>query len=215
MPYTEPSAASCREHLALDRDGATRRDEVEHLGLEHVEARVDEVGVDLLRTWLLEEGLDASVRGGPHEPVAARVRDRRQQDGRLRSRRAVERDHLAEIGLAQGVSVQREEAPLELTPREADRAAGSERLVLDRVLEREAVVPRAEPRLDLVGEVPARDDRALDAVPGEVLEGVREQRPVDEREHVLARAIGERSEPRALAADQDHRREAHEPILGS
>ena len=50
---------------------------------------------------------------------------------------------------------------------------------------------------------------ALDAVPGEVLERVREQRPVDEREHVLARPIGERSEPRALPADEDDRGERH------
>ena len=75
-----------REDLALDRDGATRRDEVEHLGLEHVEAGVDEVGVDLLRPRLLEERLDATVRGRPHEPVAARVGDRREQDRRLGAR---------------------------------------------------------------------------------------------------------------------------------
>ena len=50
---------------------------------------------------------------------------------------------------------------------------------------------------------------ALDAVPREVLERVGEQRPVDEREHVLARPVGERSEPRPLAADEDDRGKAH------
>ena len=129
-----------REDLALDRDGATRGDEVEHLRLEHVEAGVDEVGVDLLGPRLLEEGLDTTVRGGADEPVPARVGDRREQDRRLRAGRAVERHQLAEIGLAQRVAVEREEAPLELAPGEADRAAGPERLVLDRVLEREPVV---------------------------------------------------------------------------
>ena len=49
----------------------------------------------------------------------------------------------------------------------------------------------------------------LDAVPREVLERVREERPVDERQHVLARAVGERSEPRALPSDEDDRRKAH------
>ena len=49
----------------------------------------------------------------------------------------------------------------------------------------------------------------LDAVPREMLERVGEERPVDDRQHVLARAIGERSEPRALATDQDHRGETH------
>ena len=76
------------------------------------------------------------------EPVAARVGDGREQDRRLRARRAMERDQLAEVGLAQRVAVQREEAALELAAGEADRAARPERLVLDRVLEREAAVPR-------------------------------------------------------------------------
>jgi hypothetical protein len=121
----------------------------------------------------------------------------------------MERDELTEVRLAQRVAVQREEGALELAPCEADRSARTERLVLDRILEGHPVVPRAKRRLDLVGEVPARDDPALHAVPCEVLERVREERPIDEREHVLARAVGERSESRALAAHEDDRRERH------
>ena len=77
----------------------------------------------------------------------------------------MERDHLAEVGLAQRVAVEREEALVELAAGEADRTARTERLVLDRVLEAHRVVARPEPGLDLVGQVAARDDRALDAVP--------------------------------------------------
>ena len=127
----------------------------------------------------------------------------------------MEVDELAEVGLTQRVAVQREEAALELARREPDRAARPQRLVLDRVLEGETVVPVPEPRLDLVGEVAARDDRALDAVTGEVLERVREKRPVDEREHVLPRPVSERPQARSLTADEDDRREAHEPLRGS
>ncbi len=65
----------------------------------------------------------------------------------------MEGDQLAEIGLAQRVPVEREEAPFELAAGEADRSAGAERLVLDRVLERHAVVLGAEPGLDLIGQV--------------------------------------------------------------
>ena len=68
---------------------------------------------------------------------------------------------------------------------------------------------RPEDRLDLIREVPAGDDRALDAMPGEVLERVGEQRPVDDREHVLAGAVGERPQPRSLTADEDDRGKAH------
>ena len=121
----------------------------------------------------------------------------------------MEGDHLAQVGFAQRVAVEREEAPVELAPREADRATGSERLVLDRVLECHAVVLVAEDGLDLIGEVAARDDRPLHAVSREVLERVGEQGPIDEREHVLARSVGERSEPRSLPADEDDRRKTH------
>ena len=121
----------------------------------------------------------------------------------------MERDHLREVRLAQGVPVQREEARLELAPREPDRASRAERLVLDRVLQRHAVVLRSERGLDLIGEVPARDDRLLDAVPREVLERVGEQGAVDEREHVLADPVGEGSQPRALPAHEDDGRQAH------
>ncbi len=208
-PVDGPLLRELREDLALDRDRAVGWNELERLRLEHVQTRVDQVGVDLLRPGLLEEALDPTVVREPDEPVAARIGNRGQQDRRLRARRAVEAHELREIGLAQRVAVQREEAPLELASGEGDRAAGSERLVLDRVLECEALVPLAERRLNLVGQVSARDDPALDAVPREVLERVGEERPVDEREHVLARPVGERPEPRALPSHEDDRRKAH------
>ena len=122
-----------RKDLALDGDGATLRHEVEHLGLEHVQAGVDEIGVDLLRPRLLEERLDAAVRRRADEPVAARIGDGSQEDRRLRARRTMERDHLAEIGLAQRVAVQGEEAALEAARGERDAATGAEWLVLDRI----------------------------------------------------------------------------------
>ena len=59
------------------------------------------------------------------------------------------------------------------------------------------------------GRYPHEMTALLDAVPREMLERVGEERPVDDRQHVLARAIGERSQPRALATDQDHRGKRH------
>ena len=150
MPKTEPSSASrgkTSRSIETERPGGTRSSD---LGLEHVQAGVDQVGVDLLGPRLLEERLDATVRSGANEPVSARIGDRREQDRRLGPGRAMERHHLAEVGLAQRVAVEREEAPVELAPGEADRSPGAERLVLDRVVERQAVVVGAEARLDLV-----------------------------------------------------------------
>ena len=42
-----------------------------------------------------------------------------------------------------------------------------------------------------------------------MLERVRELRPVDERQHVLSRPVGQRAQPRAEAANEDHRRQGH------
>ena len=69
-------------------------------------------------------------------------------------------------------------------------------------------VPVAEMGLDLGRQVAAGEDRAVDAVAGKMLEGVREERPVDERQHGLRRARGQRTQARALAPDEDDRREA-------
>ena len=73
-----------RKDLALDRNGAARRDQVEHVRLEHVQARVDQVGVDLLRARLFEEAPHLPVPVHPHEPVAGRILDGCEQDRRAR-----------------------------------------------------------------------------------------------------------------------------------
>ena len=121
----------------------------------------------------------------------------------------VEVDERAEIGGAQRVAVQREERPVEIPGGVTDAAARAERLVLDAILEAQLAVRRAEVRLDLRRHVAARDDRATNAVLPQVLEGVGEERPVDERQHVLARRLGERAQARPLPPDEDHRRKSH------
>ena len=202
-----------REDLPLDRDRVVLGNAGERLRLEDVQPRVDEVGVDLLGTGLLEEGLDAAVVGDPHEAVPARVRHGRQQDRRLRPARAMEADELGEVRLAQRVAVQREEAPLEAAGGERDPPARAERLRLDGVLEGEIAVAVAEGCGDLVRQVAAGDDRALDAVPCEVLERVREERAVDERQHVLPRRVREGPQAGPLAAHEDDRGQAHRPTV--
>ena len=102
-----------------------------------------------------------------------------------------------EVGLAQRIAVEREEGLVDPLRGEADRAAGAERLLLDLVFEPQVAVAVAEMLLDLGREVAARDDRARDAVAAQMLEGVGELRPVDERQHVLSRPVGERAQPRA------------------
>ena len=114
-----------------------------------------------------------------------------------------------EVGLAQRVAVECEERLAEVTRGEPDRTSGAEGLVLDLVLEREIAVRVAEMGADLGRQVAAGHDRAAHAMPAQVLERVGEQRPVDERQHVLAGSLGEGQESRSLPADQDDARQAH------
>src|SRR5204862_7898958 len=123
-----------------------------------------------------EEARDPSVGTEADEAVAGRIGDRRQQDRRLRAAIAMELDEPPEVGSAQRVAVQREEASDDPARCEADRAAGAERLVLGAVLERETVRVVAEVFPDLRRKVAARERRAHDAVPAQMLECEREQR---------------------------------------
>ncbi len=114
-----------------------------------------------------------------------------------------------EVGVAQRVPVQREEGLAHLARGEGDPAGRPERLVLDAVAELEVAVARSEVLPDLGRQVSAGDDSATDAVAAEMLEGKGEERTVDERQHVLADAIGQRAEARPLPSDQNDRGQAH------
>ena len=121
----------------------------------------------------------------------------------------METDDLVEIRVAERVPVQREEGLVESVRGKRDAARGPERLLLDAVLELEIAVGGAEVLLDLRRQVATRDDPAPHAVPAQMLEREREERPVDERQHVLADALRQRAQPRSLAADQDDGGQAH------
>ena len=148
------------EDLALDRDRATGGDARQHVRLEHVGAGVDQVGVDLLGPRLLEEAEHLPVGGGAHEAVAARVVDGRERDRGARAGGAVALDQAAEVVIREDVAVEHEErAAHAALGGEADGAGRAERLRLDRVDDLEALdpgPPRAELRLDRVGQVAAQ-----------------------------------------------------------
>ena len=76
----QPALGEHRPDLALDRDVAVRRDQVEHRALEHVGAGADQVGVDLLGARLLEEAEHAAVVVDAHEAVGARILDRHERE---------------------------------------------------------------------------------------------------------------------------------------
>ena len=101
--------------------------------LEHVGAGVDPVARRLARRGLLDERDDAAVGLGRHDAERARVVDLGERDRGLRAVLVVEAHHRVEIEVGEDVAVADDDALVDALGREADRAGGAERLVLDRV----------------------------------------------------------------------------------
>ena len=113
-----------------------------------------------------------------------------------------------EVEAGEHVAVAHDEALVDAVGREADRAGGAERLVLDRVAQphaAERVVARlvAEVRVERVGEVAHREHDLVDAVIGEPHELALEERLVRDRQQRLRGGERQRPQPRPLAADED------------
>ena len=118
----------------------------------------------------------------------------------------MERDQVAEVEGGEHVAVAHDEALVEPLGGEADRAGGTERVVLHRVAQHEvAEAALGEVRLERVGQVAERQHDLVDAVARQPRELALEERLVGDRQQRLGRGVGERAQPRALAADEDDR----------
>src|SRR3989442_5793601 len=69
-----------REEVLREIEFLVRRDELEDLGLEHIDARVRQVRERLLLPRLLLEFLNPAVRVEAHDPELRRILDLRQGD---------------------------------------------------------------------------------------------------------------------------------------
>ena len=114
----------------------------QHLGLEHVDARVDRVGEDLSPRGLLEEPLDTAVVVGDDDPELERVVDGLEADRDRGALCPVRVDERAEVDVAQRIARDHEEGLVEPLVREPDRAGGAERLLLDGVVDVDARATR-------------------------------------------------------------------------
>src|SRR5581483_9911248 len=120
--------------------GPVARDVAEHLGLEHVDPGVDRVAEDLAPGGLLEEALDPAVLVGDDDSELERVLDRLEPDRDRGAALAVELDQAGEVDVAERVAGDHERGVVEAAAREAHRAGGAERGLLDGVLDLEPEV---------------------------------------------------------------------------
>ena len=93
-----------REHVAREVDHLALGDEVEHLGLEHVDAGVDGVGEHLAPGGLLEESLDGAVGTRDHDPELERVLHVLQRDRRGGAGVAVRLHERGEVDVGEDVA---------------------------------------------------------------------------------------------------------------
>ena len=204
VPVQRAGRRELGEHAALDREQPAARDHLQHLGLEDVDAGVDERRA-LPLPGLLEEAGDRAVLAQFHESVAPRVFDRREEDGAHAALGRVRGRQRAEVDVAEDVAVEHVEAAVvQHGVAVGDGAGGAERFVLDGVGDLEPVAGAvADDGLDRLGEEAGREHRPLHAVTGEIVEDVGDERPLDDRRDRLGHAGGDGPQPRALAADED------------
>ena len=192
------------EHAALDGEQPAARDHLEHLGLEHVHAGVDQRRA-LPLPGLLEEARHRPVLAELDQPVAARVLDGREEDGAHAAPAAVRRGEGGEVDVAEHVAVEDEKARVvQASLAVGDGSGRAERLVLDAVVHFEAVGRAvADDGLDGLRQEPRGEDGPLHAVPHEVVEDVRDERALYDRRHRLGHARRDGAEARTLAPDED------------
>ena len=123
------------ERLAFDRHPTSRRDAIEHRGLQHVGTGVDVVRGRVARPGLLDERHHPSVVIGGYDAEARRIVDLGEMNGGFGPAHVVERDQRADVEVGEHVAVHHEKALVDpdVAGREPDGAGGVERLGLDRV----------------------------------------------------------------------------------
>ena len=120
-------------------------------------------------------------------------------------------DQGGQVEIGEDVAVEGQEAVVEsvgeLGGGEPDRAGRAQRLRLGDVADPDAgtLLLAGECLAQDIGQEPTREDDLGDAVGGQPLDRVGEQRPVDQGEGRLRDSLCQRPEPRSLPTDEDDR----------
>ena len=165
-------------------------DVTKHLGLEHVDARVDRVREDLAPRRLLEEAFDSPLLVGHDDPELERVVDRLEADRHRGALLPMRGDERREVDVAECVARDHEEGVVETLLGELHRARGAEGLFLDGVVDVHVErLAAAEVRADGLRHEGERDDDLVHLVPAQQIEDVLHARLADDRHHGL-RLVG-------------------------
>ncbi len=183
----EAVADQLGEQVALDRAARSRGGHpIQHLALDHVGARADQVGLDLLRPRLLDERPDRAVVVPGDQPVGGGVLDRVQPERDRGPGLLVLAQLRGEVDVGQHVAVEHQKPLVEHRLGELQRSPGPQRLGLLHVAQPHTELRAiAEHRRDPVGHESAGEYRVVDPVALEPLEHVDDERAVHERDDRL------------------------------
>ena len=205
-----------RERLTGEVHGLALGDEVEDLGLEHVDPGVDCVAEHLAPRGLFQEPFDRAVLVGDDDAELQRVLDRLEGQGGQSPVAVVEVHHLAQVDVGEDVAGDDEEPLVELVHGVSDGARRAERGGLGGVHHADAELGAvAEVGPDGVGHEGHRDDDVLEPVGAEQVDHVLHHRDVGHRQHRLGLVRGERAQAGALASGHDHCLHQFVPISSS
>ncbi len=204
-----------RKEAALDRPRRVLGNAIERVRLEHVDAGVDRVTVDLVRLGFFEKPLDVAAGVGLDQAVGGGILDRREHDRGLRSALAVQRDDRGEVHLRQHIAVEDDDRLAERFAGVAHRAGGAERRRLDDVANGQTSVPAvAEDLLDPARLIVEAENDLVDLryLPEQV-ELIVEERPIEDRHDRFRRMDRQGTQPRAFAPRQQDRLHGQPPMI--
>src|SRR5438309_8242659 len=200
-----------REEVLREIEFLVRRDELQDLGLEHIDARVRQVRERLLLPRLLLEFLDSAFRIEAHDPELRRILDLRERDRHDAAFPLVKIVQRLEVDVAQDVAHRDEERVVDEHADPAHGARGARRVLLEAVHDRRVVVEAVADRFDQgVRQVRGRHDNLVEPGPCEGAQHVIDARPSRDRDERLRSLVRQRFQARAFAAREDDR--LHRPI---
>ena len=200
----DPFGEQRGEHFTLDRDLAAMGNPVDDLAREHIAARVDLVGRRIL--GLLQKSCDTAIFGR-YTAECPRVSDPYQVQGQIGLLFMVIVQQLPQIGSGEHIAVEDHRGVVAQPRRDVgDAAAGAQRVLLGHVFDLQAQLgPVAELLLERRGVVRRAKDDVLDTGRGDPGQQMGEERQPRGGQQRLGRRQGQRTQPGAFAADQDHR----------
>ena len=134
----QPLVEHGRKELCGEVTRLPRRDEVQHVRLQDIDAGVDRVGENLPPRRLLEKTLDAAILAGHHDAELERVVHALEDERGGRFAGTVVVDDLGDVDVGQGVSGQHHEGTRKHVARAQNGARGAHRHLLSGIGKRHA-----------------------------------------------------------------------------